>query len=69
MNIIQTSKGPLNVDHYCRMAPETDQGEVIRLSFFTVDGGRVSLPVPEGERLAAWLSERAVFDTREARHA
>ena len=69
MNIIQTSKGPLNVDHYCRMAPDTDNGETVRLSFYTVDGGRVSLPLAEGERLAAWLAERAIFDSTEVRRA
>lgn len=62
MNIVKTSKGPVNVDTFCRMAPETDQGETVRLSFYTMDGGKVSLPIREGERLAAWLLDRALFD-------
>ena len=69
MNIVKTSKGPINIDAFCRMAQETDGNGNARIAFYTMDGGRVGLPVPEGERLAAWLNERAVFDTREARHA
>lgn len=63
MCIVKTSKGPVNVDLFSRIAPHHDQGELVAVDFFFADGGRVTLPVTEGYRLADWLAERAVFDS------
>lgn len=63
MCIVNTSRGPVNVDTFCRTSPHHDQGEVVGIDFYTMDGGRVSLPLEEGKRLSYWLAERAVFDS------
>lgn len=63
VSIIRTSKGPLNLSAFCRTSVKTDQGQSVGVSFHMMDGGSITLPLPEGDRLARWIEERSVFDS------
>lgn len=63
VSIIRTSKGPLNFSAFCRTSVKTDQGQSVGIAFHMMDGGTLTLPLPEGDRLARWIEERAVFDS------
>lgn len=63
VSIVRTSKGPLNMSAFCRTSVKTDQGQSVGISFHMMDGGCLTLPLAEGDRLARWIEERAVFDS------
>lgn len=63
VSIIRTSKGPLNLSAFCRTSVKTDGGQSVGISFHMMDGGALTLPLAEGDRLARWIEERSVFDS------
>ncbi|NWG72771.1 MAG: hypothetical protein HXY23_14360 [Parvularculaceae bacterium] len=63
MTIIETSKGPVNIETFVRATYEVNEDtQAITSWTFHLTSGALVLGTVEGGRLAAWLGERAVFD-------
>lgn len=63
VSIVRTSKGPMNLSAFCRTETVQMDGKDKYIAFCMMDGGRMVLPLAEGDRLARWIEERAVFDS------